>query len=55
LEDQTENQKRIALELKTKLSLLWERLQIDLTYREHFISTKKGYAKTVIHDVCIES
>lgn len=54
MEDQTENQKRMTLELKTKLSTLWERLQIDITYRAHFMCTKKGYSKTVIHDVRIE-
>jgi len=53
LENQTENQKCMAMELRTKLNSLWDRLQIDVSYREHFVSTKKGFGKTVIQDVLI--
>jgi len=51
LEDQTENQKCIAMELRTKLNSLWDRLQIDVTYREHFVSVKKGFGKRVISEL----
>lgn len=44
----------MAMELRTKLNSLWDRLQIDVSYREHFVSTKKGYGKKVIHDVRIK-
>ncbi|XP_025192531.1 protein regulator of cytokinesis 1-like isoform X2 [Melanaphis sacchari] len=54
LENQTENQKCVAMELRTKLNSLWDRLQIDVTYREHFVSTKKGFGKTVIQDLKLE-
>lgn len=39
------------MELRTKLNSLWDRLQIDVTYREHFVSTKKGFGKSVIQEV----
>ncbi|XP_050523703.1 protein regulator of cytokinesis 1-like isoform X2 [Daktulosphaira vitifoliae] len=51
LEEQTENQKCIAMELRTKLSSLWDRLQIDVTYRENFVSSRKGYGKKVIQEL----
>ncbi|XP_026816646.1 protein regulator of cytokinesis 1-like isoform X5 [Rhopalosiphum maidis] len=54
LENQTENQKCMAMELRTKLNSLWDRLQIDVSYREHFVSTKKGFGKTVIQDLKVE-
>ncbi|XP_022180989.1 protein regulator of cytokinesis 1-like isoform X5 [Myzus persicae] len=54
LENQTENQKCMAMELRTKLNSLWDRLQIDVTYREHFVSTKKGFGKTVIQELKLE-
>lgn len=41
----------MAMELRTKLNSLWDRLQIDVTVREHFVSTKKGYGKSVINEV----
>lgn len=53
MEYQTENQKCMAMELRTKLNSLWDRLRIDVTYREHFVSSKKGFGKTVINEVCI--
>jgi len=55
LENQTENQKCMAMELRTKLNSLWDRLQIDVSYREHFVSTKKGFGKTVIQEVTLKS
>lgn len=39
------------MELRTKLSSLWDRLQIDVTYREQFVSNKKGFGKRVIQEV----
>ncbi|CAI6342896.1 unnamed protein product [Macrosiphum euphorbiae] len=54
LENQTENQKCMAMELRTKLNSLWDRLQIDVTYREHFVSTKKGFGKSVIQELKLE-
>ncbi|XP_060877461.1 protein regulator of cytokinesis 1-like isoform X3 [Metopolophium dirhodum] len=54
LENQTENQKCMAMELRTKLNSLWDRLQIDVTYREHFVSTKKGFGKLVIQELKLE-
>lgn len=44
----------MAMELRTKLNSLWDRLQIDVSYREHFVSTKKGFGKTVIQDVLLK-
>jgi len=41
------------MELRTKLNSLWDRLQIDVTYREHFVSVKKGFGKRVISEVYI--
>ncbi|XP_016656385.1 protein regulator of cytokinesis 1 isoform X6 [Acyrthosiphon pisum] len=54
LENQTENQKCMAMELRTKLNSLWDRLQIDVSYREHFVSTKKGFGKSVIQELKLE-
>lgn len=54
LEDQTENQKCMAMELRTKLNSLWDRLQIDVTYRENFVSSKKGFSKSVINEVYLK-
>jgi len=54
LEDQTENQKCIAVELRSKLNSLWDRLLIDVTYRENFVSNIKGFGKSVINEVCIK-
>lgn len=53
LEYQTENQKCITMELRTKLNSLWDRLQIDVTYRENFVSNKKGFGNTIINEVCM--
>ncbi|XP_050442181.1 protein regulator of cytokinesis 1-like isoform X2 [Adelges cooleyi] len=54
LEEQTENQKCVSMELRTKLSSLWDRLQIDVTYREQFVSNKKGFGKRVIQELKAE-
>lgn len=51
LENQAENQKSIATELRTKLNTLWNRLQVNVTYRERFVSTKFGYDKSIINEV----
>ncbi|VVC45498.1 Hypothetical protein CINCED_3A022767 [Cinara cedri] len=51
LENQAENQKSMATELRTKLNTLWNRLLVNVTYRERFVSTKLGYDKSVINEL----
>lgn len=45
----------MAMELRTKLNSLWDRLQIDVTHREQFVSSIKGFGKSVINEVLIKS
>ncbi|XP_025411967.1 protein regulator of cytokinesis 1-like isoform X2 [Sipha flava] len=54
LELQSENQSQISMELRTKLNSLWDRLQIDVTHREHFVCNKKGIGKKVIQELKLE-
>ncbi|VVC42520.1 Hypothetical protein CINCED_3A018181 [Cinara cedri] len=54
LNDQVENQKCIAMELRTKLNSLWDLLKIDMSYRVNFVNSKKGYDKNVIDQLKME-